>query len=59
MKKIVRSLVLAAALTALAVPAAFASAPSAHGVAGADWGAAVSGLAKSAPGALAGHITGK
>jgi len=33
--------------------------PAAHGLSGADFGAAVSGLAQSAPGAVAAHVSGK
>ena len=32
--------------------------PAAHGVSGRDFGAAVSGLAKTYPGAIAEHVTG-
>jgi hypothetical protein len=50
----------AATVVALALPAAAnaapGGAPAAHGLPGAEWGAAASGLAQSAPGAVADHI---
>jgi hypothetical protein len=59
-KKLARSLVLAAALTALTVPAVLAApggAPAAHGVDGRTFGGAVSGLVTTYGGqALAGHV---
>ena len=44
------------AVPVLAVPG---GAPAAHGLSGADFGAAVSSLAQSAPGAVAAHVSGK
>jgi hypothetical protein len=61
-KKLARSLVLAAAITAMAaVPALAASGgmPAAHGVDGRTFGAAVSGLATTNPQALAAHVSGR
>jgi hypothetical protein len=44
---------------ALAIPSAFAQgAPGAHGLSGAEFGAAASGLAKSSPGAVGEHASG-
>jgi hypothetical protein len=49
------------ALAVMAVPAVAApgGAPAAHGLSGADFGKAVSGLAQSAPGAVADHVSGR
>jgi hypothetical protein len=60
MKKIVRSLLLAASLVAMAAVPAFAAtggAPAAHGADGRGFGAAVSGLVTTMGGqALAAHV---
>jgi hypothetical protein len=58
-KRILAVTVLAGAAALVAPAAAMAApggTPAVHGVSGAEWGAAVSGLAQSAPGALADHI---
>ena len=62
MKKISMSVVLAMMLAVMVFGSALAApggTPGAHGVSGKDFGAAVSGLAQSAPGAIAGHVSGK
>ena len=51
--------VLAFALMAAPALAAAGGAPAAHGVSGADFGKAVSGLAATGPGAVAAHVSGK
>jgi hypothetical protein len=59
MRKFVATLVLASLLTLTIASVASADpggAPGAHGVSGRTWGQAVSGLAQSAPGAVADHI---
>ena len=61
MKRLSLSLVLVLALSLMVVGTALADAggaPGAHGLDGKDFGAAVSGLAQSAPGALAAHTSG-
>ena len=60
MKKISMSVVLAVMLAVMVFGSALAApggTPGAHGVSGKDFGAAVSGLAQSAPGAIAGHVS--
>jgi hypothetical protein len=55
-----KAALVAATVVALALPSAAVAAPGGtpgvHGVSGSEWGAAVSGLAQSAPGAVADHI---
>jgi hypothetical protein len=61
MKKLSISLALVLVLAVMVSSIAMAApggAPAAHGVSGRDFGAAVSGLAQSAPGALAEHTSG-
>ena len=52
--------VVVAVLAIMVVPALAApgGTPAAHGVDGKDFGAAVSGMAQSAPGAVAAHVSG-
>jgi hypothetical protein len=60
MKKFTISIILAAFVAVFAFGSAFAGtggAPAAHGVDGKTFGAAVSGLAQSAPGAVAEHVS--
>ena len=59
-KTLVLMSVVAVVMAVMAVPvlAAPGGAPAAHGVDGKAFGAAVSGLAKSAPGAVAAHVSG-
>lgn len=59
-KTLVVMSVVAVVLAVMAVPvlAAPGGAPAAHGVDGKTFGAAVSGLAQSAPGAVAAHVSG-
>ena len=61
MKKLTVVAVVAAFMAIMAVPALAAPGgmPAAHGVDGKAFGAAVSGLAQSAPGAVAAHVSGK
>jgi hypothetical protein len=63
MKKVLRSLILAASLAALAAPAVLAApggAPAAHGVDGRTFGSVVSGLVTEYGGqALAEHVSGR
>jgi hypothetical protein len=61
MKKITVIVAVAAFMAIMAVPALAAPGgmPAAHGVDGKTFGAAVSGLAQSAPGAVAAHVSGK
>jgi hypothetical protein len=59
MKRIVLVLSMVAMLMAMSVAPAFAARggmPAAHGLSGAEWGAAVSALAHTASGAVAAHI---
>jgi len=61
MKKLSVSLVMTFVLAIMLASVAFAApggTPAAHGVDGQTFGAAVSGLAQSAPGALAEHTSG-
>jgi hypothetical protein len=60
MKKLTVSLVLTLVMAVMVANVAFASggAPAAHGASGREFGAAVSALAQSAPGALAEHTSG-
>jgi hypothetical protein len=59
MKKVTVSFVMAALLVMAVVGSAFAEgAPQKHGVDGKTFGAAVSGLAQSGPGAVADHVSG-
>ena len=60
MKKLTVSLVLTLVMAVMIANVAFAAggAPAAHGVNGRDFGAAVSGMAQSAPGAVAAHVSG-
>lgn len=61
MKKITMSVVLAVMMAVMVFGPALAAPggmPAAHGVSGRDFGAAVSWLAKSAPGAVADHVSG-
>ncbi len=60
MKKISMSVLLAVMLAVMVFGSALAApggTPGAHGVSGKDFGAAVSGLAQSAPGAIAEHVS--
>ena len=58
-KSLVFAVVLAVVLLAMAAPAfAAGGMPAAHGVDGKTFGAAVSALAQSAPGAVAAHVSG-
>jgi hypothetical protein len=61
-KKLVRSLVLATVLAAMAAVPAFAAeggAPAKHGVDGRTFGGVVAGLATTNPLALAAHVSGR
>ena len=60
-KTLVIMSVVVAVLAIMAVPALAApgGTPAAHGLSGAEFGAAVSELAQSAPGAVAAHVSGK
>jgi hypothetical protein len=60
MKKVSMSVVLAVMLAVMVFGSALAApggTPGAHGMSGKDFGAAVSGLAQSAPGAIAEHVS--
>jgi hypothetical protein len=59
-KTLVVMSIVAVVMAVMAVPvlAAPGGAPAAHGVDGKTFGAAVSGLAQSAPGAVAAHVSG-
>jgi hypothetical protein len=57
MKKITLIAVLALVLAAFSFSPAAAGAPSTHGLDGNEFGQAVSGLARSAPGAVADHVS--
>ena len=62
MKKFAATAAIALGLVALGAPAASAApggAPAAHGVDGKTFGGLVSGLAQSAPGAVAAHVSGR
>lgn len=62
MKKFFASVAVTGLLLGATATSAFAAedgAPGAHGLSGREWGAAVSGLAKSAPGAMGAHASGK
>jgi hypothetical protein len=60
-KSLVFAVVLAVIVLAMAAPAFAAPGgmPAAHGIDGKTFGAAVSALAQSAPGAVATHVSGK
>jgi hypothetical protein len=60
MKKVSMSVVLAVMLAVMVFGSALAApggTPGAHGLSGKDFGAAVSGMAQSAPGAIAEHVS--
>ena len=60
MKRLIVVLIVVVALVAMGVAPAFAApggAPAAHGLTGAEFGAAVSAMARSAPGAVAAHVS--